>query len=235
MEKYKLSLDDYKNINNLIKITKKIYLLYQRLYKLDIEDKKDTKEYKDIIKQISSLKEEENKLYNLDFSKYEEYLSFISEKLSSNVNTKTIENIINLDYNNLHFQRILITLFNEMMNHKDAGKELIPKELTEMKELIKDINIPKLFNGSIILQDNIKEDILHAFLFFFEEEINYKSNRYLKNKLLKIKYHTSFINQNIEKEMLKNNFNLSDLYLTSELTSELYFLFHSSIVIKSHS
>lgn len=222
MEKYKLSLDDYKNINNLIKITKKIYLLYQRLYKLDIEDKKDTKEYKDIIKQISILKEEENKLYNLDFPKYEEYLSFISEKLSSNVNTKTIKNIINLDYNNLHFQRILITLFNKMMNHKDAGKELIPKELTEMKELIKDINIPKLFNGSIILQDNIKEDILHAFLFFFEEEINYKSNRYLKNKLLKIKYHTSFINQNIEKEMLKNNFNLSDLYLTSELTSELY-------------
>ena len=71
MEKYKLSLDDYKNINNLIKITKKIYLLYQRLYKLDIEDKKDTKEYKNIINQISSLKEEENKLYNLDFSKYD--------------------------------------------------------------------------------------------------------------------------------------------------------------------
>ena len=67
MEKYKLSLDDYKNINNLIKITKKIYLLYQRLYKLNIEDKKDTKEYKNIINQISSLKEEENKLYNLDF------------------------------------------------------------------------------------------------------------------------------------------------------------------------
>lgn len=222
MEKYKLSLDDYKNINNLIKITKKIYLLYQRLYKLDIEDKKDTKEYKNIINQISSLKEEENKLYNLDFSKYEEYLSFISDKLSSNVNIKTIENIINLDYNNLHFQRILITLFNKMITHKDAGKELIPKELTEMKELIKDINIPKLFNGSMILQDSIKEDILYTFLFFFEEEINYKSNKYLKNKLLKIKYHTSFINQNIEKEMLKNNFNLSDLYLTSELTSELY-------------
>lgn len=59
MEKYKLPLDDYKNINSLIKITKKIYLLYQRLYKLDIEDKKDTKEYKDIIKQISILKKEE--------------------------------------------------------------------------------------------------------------------------------------------------------------------------------
>lgn len=59
MEKYKIPLDDYKNINSLIKITKKIYLLYQRLYKLDIEDKKDTKEYKDIIKQISILKKEE--------------------------------------------------------------------------------------------------------------------------------------------------------------------------------
>lgn len=59
MEKYKLPLDDYKNINSLIKITKKIYLLYQKLYKLDIEDKKDTKEYKDIIKQISILKKEE--------------------------------------------------------------------------------------------------------------------------------------------------------------------------------
>lgn len=114
MEKYKLSLDDYKNINSLIKITKKIYSLYQRLYKLDIEDKKDTKEYKDIIEQISILKKEEKKLYDLDFSKYEEYLSFISNELSSNVNAKTIENIINLDYNNLHFQRILITLFNKI-------------------------------------------------------------------------------------------------------------------------
>ncbi|MGM9876556.1 MAG: hypothetical protein ACI310_04940 [Bacilli bacterium] len=222
MKKYKLSLDDYKNINNLIKIAKNIYSLYQILYKLDIEDKKNTKEYKDIIKQISILKEGENKLYNLDFSKYEEYLSFILDKLSSNVNVKTTENIINLNYNNLHFQRILITLFNKMMNHKDAGKKLTPKELTEMQKLIKDINIPKLFNESIKLQDSIKEDILNAFLFFLEEEINYKSNKYLKNKLLKIKYHTAYINQNIEKEMLKNNFNLSDLYLTSELTSELY-------------
>lgn len=222
MGKYKLSLDDYKNINSLIKITKKIYSLYQRLYKLDIEDKKDTKEYKDIIEQISILKKEEKKLYDLDFSKYEEYLSFISNELSSNVNAKTIENIINLDYNNLHFQRILITLFNKMMTHKDAGKELIPEELKVIKELIKDVNIPKLFNKSIILQNSIKEDILHTFLFFFEEKINYKSNKYLKNKLLKIKYHTSFINQNIEKEMLRNNFSLTDLYLTSELTSELY-------------
>lgn len=109
-----------------------------------------------------------------------------------------------------------------MMTHKDAGKELIPEELKVIKELIKDVNIPKLFNKSIILQNSIKEDILYTFLFFFEEKINYKSNKYLKNKLLKIKYHTSFINQNIEKEMLRNNFSLTDLYLTSELTSELY-------------
>lgn len=122
-----------------------------------------------------------------------------------------------------------------MMTHKDAGKELIPEELKVIRELIKDINIPKLFNGSIILQDNIKEDILHAFLFFFEEEINY--NKYLKNKILKIKYHTSFINQNIEKEMLRNNFSLTDLYLTSELTSELYKIDNKLYkdMIKNHS
>lgn len=219
MEEYKLTNTDYNNISFLIKITKDIYLYYQKLYELEIHNKKDTKEYNNILNKITSLRKKEEKYYNLDFSKCMSYINFLNNTLvGENTNTYTIYNITNLNYTKEYLIRILSTYNNRIMSNKHITK-LIPLEL---EELIQDKESQKMLKDGAIIKNSITNDNYKIFMYFLEEQINNKENKYLKDKLIKLKYYASYINRDIEKEQLSNNFNNTELYLDSKFIKDLY-------------
>lgn len=220
MNNYILTDTDYNDIKNLIKITQKINLLYQKLYKLDIEGKKETKEYDDILKNIISLRKEEEEYYNLSFNKCMAYAHFIDNKLTDgHISTDTTDNIINLKYTREFLIRILSAYNSRIMNSKNINK-LVPEEF---QYLAGDEEFKKLLSDGSMIKDSIIGDTYNTFMYFLDEEINKKENKCLKNKLIKLKYYASFINRDIEKEQLNNNFdNTNELYLSSKFVKELY-------------
>lgn len=222
MKDYELNTSDYNNINKLIELSEELSLIYQNLYKLEIIGEKDTNVYNDNIKKIQELKRKEEKLYNLNFNMYQKYLFFIIDNFSGKSDTNTVNNIINLNYENLPIQRIIINIFNKIIESKEIISVLDSEDINIINNLNKEIDMTSLINHGIKMQNSIKDDVLTTFIYILEEEINKKSNLYLKDKLIKVKYHTAFINKNIEKELLKNNFELPELYLTSKLVSDMY-------------
>ena len=222
MKDYKLNTNDYNNINNLIRLSEELCLNYQNLYKLEITNKKEINEYNENIKKLLVLKNKEDKLYNLDFNIYQEYLLFIIDNFFNKLNNNIINNITALNYDSLPIQRVIINLFNKIIENKNIINELDSEDIDIINRLNEEMNINNLINNSIKIQRSIKDDILTTFIYILEEEINKKKNLYLKDKLIKVKYYTAFINKNIEKELLKNNFKISELYLTSKLVSDMY-------------
>lgn len=219
MEEYKLTTTDYNEISSLIKITKNIYLYYQKLYELEIYNKKDTKEYIDIINKITSLRKEEEKYYNLDLTKCMSYINFLNNTLADeNTNTNTTYNITNLNYTKEYLIRILSAYNNRIMSSKNITK-LIPLEL---EDLIQDKELQKMLKDGMMIKNSITNDNYNIFMYFLEEEINKKDNKHLKDKLIKLKYYASYINRDIEKEQLSNSFNNTELYLGSKFIKELY-------------
>lgn len=219
MEEYKLTSTDYNDISSLIKITKNIYLYYKKLYELEIYNKKDTKEYIDIINKITSLRKEEEKYYNLDFTKCMSYINFLNNTLAGeNTNADTTYNITNLNYVKEYLIRILSTYNNRIINSKHITK-LIPLEL---EDLIQDKELQKMLKDGMMIENSITNDNYNIFMYFLEEEINKKENKHLKDKLIKLKYYASYINRDIEKEQLSNNFNNTELYLGSKFIKDLY-------------
>lgn len=219
MEEYKLTTSDYVDINNLIKLTQRIDLLYQKLYGLEINNKKNTTEYTKTVNAIITLREEEDKYYDLDFNKCIVFIGFISTVLSEkNINTNTTDNIINQDYIKKYLIRILTAYNNKIISDKNIAN-FIPEEL---RELIEDKELQKMLKDGTMIKDSITNDKYNTFMYFLEEEINNKENKYLKNKLVELKYYASFIDRNIEKEQLSNNFNNKDLYLSSLFVKDVY-------------
>lgn len=219
MEEYKLTTTDYNDISLLIKITKNIYLYYQKLYELEIYNKKDTKEYIDIINKITFLRKEEEKYYNLDFTKCMSYINFLNNTLvGENTNTDTTYNITNLNYTKEYLIRILSTYNNRIINSKHITK-LIPLEL---EDLIQDKELQKMLKDGMMIKNSITNDNYNIFMYFLEEEINNKENKHLKDKLIKLKYYASYINRDIEKGQLSNSFNNAELYLGSKFIKDLY-------------
>lgn len=215
-------------IESFLQSSHKINTIYEKLYNLEINNQKNSKEYLNLIKE---LKEE----INIENNKYQkanltiEQKTKIIELLSTNPNsskTDSITTIINQSDNDTITRRIFNILVNQTIVNIDYTKNNIPTELLEL-----------LNNFGLSLDDNktyteitnyskiqlaINNDINSIFLVILQETLNlWKYSKY-KNNLLKALYSTSFINKDIEKELLNNNFNIpNNIYLSSKLVNDL--------------
>lgn len=225
---YKFTNDDIDKINELIKVTSSIDSIYNKLYDLEIKGKQESNEYKKLLEYLSIMKEVEDKLYdeaNLTFERCVAWTNYITMQLPQNF-TEEYQSLINQDYDNRIFRRILAELKrNVVYNYKNI-KKLMPKEMLEFGKKISKENSENFLNNMIHVNAEIKKaidkDILNAYLLFVQEFIDNPKYDGIKTLLIKSKYNTYFINKESENEIINNKFVIpSELYINSKFIADI--------------
>jgi len=227
---YKFDSKEIEKINRIIGITTSIDETYTGLYKLELEGKKNTDEYKKLFDYLKSLKNIENNLYNdenLTMKKCSVWANYIlSNKVHKNF-FDGIEGIIIRDQKYRVFMRILGILKKKVIYDANNITRLMPKEMTD---LIKNQNIPnidKLTNyaikSNIDINKAIDKDTFNGFLLFLQEFTDDDKYLNIKDELLQTKYDISFIDIDVENDMINNTFNIQNiLYEYARFTADLY-------------
>lgn len=231
MGKYILQKKDFEEIAALINVTTAISNDYKALYNLETNGKKDTEEYKKVLDNLHMDIEFENKLYNeyyhLNYDKCYAWIEYLFENQMPKELKKDIESMMEQDYSNRVIIRILNTLINKMTEDYQNIKKIIPEEVIELLKQLGMPNPDKLASQSaysnIKIQESLEIDTLNAYLSILQEYIQKEDYRSFRNQLINSKYNITFINKEIEKGMLSNNFDIPEtLYINSKMIADLH-------------
>ena len=218
--------EELTQIEEFLKAATEINNIYNNLYQLEVSGQIDSNDYK---KQLEILKESiknENENYqnaNLTFQKSIKIIELLS------ITQPTLKNdnltyIIEQQDNNIIIRRVINILLTKTINYKDYAKNCLS---TGFFEDLKDIEIPidkeeiyTNFHNEAKVEEAINNDITSIFLSILQEEL-IKYPKY-REKLLKAKYNTIFINKNIEELLIFNNLEITNIvYLNSKLINDL--------------
>lgn len=227
---YKFDSKEIEKIDRLLNITTSIDETYTGLYRLELDGKKNTDEYRKLLDYLKSLKNIENNLYNDENLTLEKCSMWANYILSNKVHKNFfdgIEGIIIRDQKNRVFMRILGILKKKVIYDADNITRLMPKEMTD---LLKNQNIPNLdkltnyaIKSNIDINKAIEKDTFNGFLLFLQEFTNNDKYLDIKNELLQTKYDISFIDIDVENDMINNTFNIQNvLYEYARFTADLY-------------
>ncbi len=224
---YELTISDFEEIESLVKTISSIDNLYNRLYDLEVNNQKETEEYQRLLKElISEVNNEEKQYneYNLDFDKCTAWLNYLSGSELSNISMTDFESIVNQNYSDRIIRRITKVLIKKIISDYQKIKEMLPEEITSIINELdfpnKDEIISQSIYSSTEVQLTIEIDILMAYLTFLEDYLN--KNEPYRLDLISSKYNAAFINKDIEKTMISNNFNIpSELYINSKFVADL--------------
>ena len=225
MDDYKLEKEDYIKFDRLLKVTKSIYSLYNKLYELEIEGKKDSEEYDKVLEYLNLSIEVENNIYK-EFNNFFKTISLIDniiKDLPKKYNFYT-ESIIKRDLDRNIVQRILITLINRAFTEEDCIYETFIDNIGYYNELIcgdLDNLLDKSVEKTLKMFKAIEKDYFNIFLYFLNEVKESAYEETFNNALIKAKYDLSFLNRNIENDLINMRFELPDkIIMNSKFISE---------------
>jgi hypothetical protein len=227
MKIYKVYQKDIDEIEKLIKITTFIDKLYTKLYELEVNGQKKSNEYIETIECLNLNIGYENAYYEgLSEDKYEFYFEYLYNTKITNKYLSNQTSILKQDYTDRIIRRILSTLhFKIHSNPKHLTQELpeyIKDVLAEMDEDTSNTMLEHSANASIQMTNAIDKDLFNMYLSILDEFINNKDYKMFNKYLINSKYNLSFINKEIEKTLVKNNFSISkEIYVSATFVNEL--------------
>lgn len=224
-----ITVDDIMLIELLIKTSNSINNLYQKLIDLDITGNKNSEEYKKIVDYLKIAISRENDIYEnskIDAKKASELVSFIIETRIYNKIYDDIESVMvdKCEYSSI---RRIINILNSKVKKETDLFGVFDTYCEYEKEYISDLqNTLYLTN---VVEDNLKLDLLSGIITFNEEEINLSKDSFEKKDLIKMKYAFSYINKELEEDLLKCFFtpynissnNVKLISLTMNISDEL--------------
>ena len=223
-----LSKKDIENIEILIKITKTIDNLYQKLYSLELASLKDSLEYQKLLNNLSIAIETENNKYeelNLTYERCNAILEYLEkEKLPPEMDND-ITSIVNEDYDNRIFRRIKHFIIRKIM--LSYSEELLKPTLKDISKIISKISTEPSVITQTEWQTNLQEafeiDIYSFYLYFLEKMLKEITDDNLKERLLASKYYVSMIDKDIEKNLISSSFDIKcPFYFYTEYCKDLY-------------
>lgn len=247
MANYKLTKEDYENLNKLIKIIKMIKYFEDTLCTLEINFQKDTLEYKNIYGQLKFFVMLENNIYKklatnpgrisellFYVMKYEEF--HISDVIS-HIPFITIDNSVKYRLAS-KFQILLgeieFPTIDEDLEETDEAEEIVETEEMEDNEenemdysFLSSLPSPEeaeqdFFYTEKLTNESIK-DILHTILRILHEYICDEKYKNIREKLILFKYRLAFLYNEIEQEFLVNNFEINqELFWTADTVIDYY-------------
>ena len=178
----------------MVSLEDKILDIYREIIKKEIYNEDITNE----IEKIKELKTQEKFLNNLTYQELTEILNYIenSEELYYML-IQRISNLINIIIDKNHLEERLEE------QEEDIDEEFI--EYTRKEDII----VEYLMRDLVLLK--LKK---------LDEQIN-RTNNEVRKRLINYKYLYFYSNIAIENEMLKNKFNLNNIYLINKLVIQL--------------
>lgn len=217
MENYDNNEFDLNLLEALIKNSESIKVLYDKLYNLEINNQKNTDEYKKILKYLIIAKEVEVQIYDnagLDYDKCSLMVNYIIDNITSKQFLSNEESLILQDYRGISLRRIINSLLYKMrVDYTDIGDKIcnsIGSLFTKMG-----INDPESFiNNSVShtlkFQVDFENNLTSSYILYLEEILQDKVNQKYREEIIKSKYYTTFINAQLEDEMILYNFGAFD-------------------------
>lgn len=207
-------------IEKLLEISNIINELYEQLYYLEITNKKNTTEYNKTLEKLKEKINIENIIYqNTNLTTKQKFK--IIELLSKNSKTDNITSIINQNEYHKSTRRIINALINQTItniNHKESSIELLKK----IGININDTKTSTEINNYSKIELAINNDIILVFITLLKENSSLFKYSHYQKELTKALYSTIFINKNIEKYIIDNNFNIdNNIYISSPLINDL--------------
>lgn len=180
-----LTEKDYKNLEELKKITESISNLYDKLCDLEINDKKNTEEYKKIYEYLMIAVEVENNQYksmNLNYSKIVAFLEYIN----LNLNKSAPEGIINQNYDSKMNYRMLKKFLNYLHDNEIFYSQYI-NDILYTKFAAKENDI-ELIKKESELDFALQSDIDYSFVCNLQKLIDNELYEIYKKQLIMTKY-----------------------------------------------
>ena len=212
MDEYVLVDQDYELISRLQKVSKSIESLYNKLYALEIEDKKDSEDYLTLLDYLKMSIDVENSIYrhaNLDCSKCMALIEYLREDMAIEFDDE-FESVINPENISRVFGRIFSRLTHVILLDYRYVKDKMPKQLREFLE--KNAESPEarqMYNLTYYigeLHESFESDLFCGFMELLQESIDEEDNLEMKNRLIKMKYNLSYLNEQTESDMINNIF-----------------------------
>jgi len=228
MKEYTLKKEDLNFLQRLIKITKSIQSLYDKLYNLDIAGKKDTEEYNKILDNLDISLDVESEIYiekEVDIERYKGILKYIKNDMLPYFYKSDLENIASQDYSYMALRRIIKTLETQLRHKIDESCTNI--EIDENSEIAEIFDVIKPYGCKMEdiyhFEMPIEKDVMNGTLLFLEDAIKDEKYKSITNALKKAKYNITFLNREIESMMLWRGFEPNDkLFLNSDMIMEIY-------------
>lgn len=218
MNGYTLTKEDYEFLENITKITLSINKLYKQLYELDLNNQKNSAEYIKVLDYLNVAVEAEGWQYNktnLNFNKCMALIEYILNKNFSRELPNIDEFIITHQNDDQVVWRILANLDNRLRFDCVEVKRLISEQIhhsyTTFDSHYMASMVADFLSDNRKLEKSLEDDWLDAFLIIVEECLNNNDNSKFKSILLKAKYITTFINSNIESNMIGDSFNIYNI------------------------
>lgn len=212
MKEYKLQENDIELLEKILKTTRSIQTIHQKLYNLEINQQENSNEYQNYLNYLEITKEVEDKQYqdlNLTYEKSIAYLGYII-KQKGNCSYSTISQYLIEGYQEFDPCYRVISKLNERRRNLEIGMPLtIPKDFTGnfnllfldylQKEKIEDNHIKNQ------LLRSIENDLDEAYFHFLMEYLNHGEYSFLRKNLLKAKFDYIFVKDDLEKITTSSN------------------------------
>jgi hypothetical protein len=207
-------------LNNVLSITKSINKLYKELFQLEMENKKDTKEYEQKLHYLSLARDIEDKKYkqlNFNEKKKEQWGCYITKYCIDENFLTNYESVIVQNHDSKEYRRILCHLTNRFLYYDESLNTGIIDKLK-----LKNFSMNQINNIVSYLNESLEIDYIRGYLYYLNSLNHKKEYQSLYKYFIRSKYYLSFVNSNIEREMINNKFELSsDWYLGSKLYADL--------------
>ena len=244
-----LSNDNLKKLNILIIISNTIMQIYLQLSKLEYKENKNNPEYYNLVNILKSFLEVEEKIYqkidkkieiidemiynlliykdnnlaiNLEYLKNNDHENLIKARIANRLDQIIIDN--NLYYDDFEPEITIDEFINEE-DEENLYSEYGEFDFDEDKDVEEDEEIienESTLNYKNFLQNAVMKDVINTIMWLLNEYINAEEYKDIKNYLLNFKYLISFTYENIDKDLIDNNFEIyKELYLSAEFFQDL--------------
>lgn len=211
MENSELTEKELNTLRKIVVITRSIVNNYYNLIKLENDGNKDTSEYSDIVSELAINFEMEDELY----SKFND-LKTISDLLYYVNGNEEVQfenfifSIMGVEPDRLIKERIayklkyMLDILEMDENESEEFENLSDEEIKRTQNLEKEILIKNQ------IQLAIEYDYVNAMIHLLEEYINNPFFKSAKYELIEYKYLLIYITSDLEKELVKRNYEIND-------------------------
>lgn len=226
MDHYELSKNDYEIVAALYSFENSLFILFDEISLLEQEGKLDSKEGRIKVNYLKNQLEEEKKIFEklgnstLKLSAIKSVLvtSFKNDNLADD-----LQLIRNGSDDELIKRRIILKINNIILKNK--RNNVISCYIDDEKYDEKNINTVEM---------QVEYDFIRTFLFLLSPSIVSKSDYKIRSKAIQIKNRCAFLYSEIAKELLENNFQVSDNLFWGGTLFSKYYKIPDSVVKEKH-